>query len=65
VPSQITGNKENNKQNDGMIGSKVALKPREFGREITNAATASSNTGTAASKNSQSLIIESTSSTNT
>jgi hypothetical protein len=29
-----------------MNGAKVALKPREFGREITNATAATSNTGT-------------------
>ena len=46
VPSQVTGNKENSKKTtDTANGQKVALKPREFGREITNATAATSNTG--------------------
>ena len=62
----VTGNKENNKKtsessnsvavNGG--GAKVALKPREFGREITNATAATSNTGTQATKHNSSLIID-------
>ena len=37
-------NKENKKQNESTTtaGSKIALKPREFGREITNSTSGSS-----------------------
>ena len=41
-----------------MVGSKVALKPREFGRELTNAATSSTQNGIQAAKNTHSLIME-------
>ena len=65
VPSQVAGNKENSKKvADGANGAKVALKAREFGREITNATASSSNAGSHANKQNQSVIIEqSTSST--
>ena len=58
VPSLVAGNKENKKQNEGTVASKVALKPREFGRELTNAATSSTQNGVQASKNTHSLIME-------
>ena len=49
MPNQTANNKENSKKtNESISGGatshgvgKVALKPREFGREITNAATGS------------------------
>lgn len=45
MTSQTVNNKENSKkQSEIGANSKVALKPREFGREITNA-TASSQGG--------------------
>jgi hypothetical protein len=34
-------NKENKKGNDTSLNSKFVLKPREFGREITNASSSS------------------------
>lgn len=66
VPSQIVTNKENNKKSiEGTHGSKVVLKPREFGREITNAATASSTHQTGVSKNSSSGLAGSNEPTTT
>jgi hypothetical protein len=51
--NQTANNKENSKKtndiailgSNGQIGSKLVLKPREFGREITNAATGSTIAG--------------------
>lgn len=46
------GNKENNKRtNENNHNSKVALKPREFGREITNATSSTANSEAYVSKN--------------
>jgi hypothetical protein len=62
VPSQITGNKENSKKSaiEAANTSKVALKAREFGREITNATASSSNAGGVSNKQNHSVIIEPT-----
>ena len=55
----MVGNKENNKKaNEGPNGSKVALKPREFGREITNATTATTSSGALHSKACSSVIVD-------
>jgi hypothetical protein len=60
VPSNqlVAGNKENNKKtpNDNITnasGPKMTLKAREFGREITNATSQSSNSGVYSSKQTQ------------